>query len=174
MSTPYRLRGENNQLLTASLFVEIWEAQNEQFRSVVQTPVFSLGDREGYINCRKTFIEFKDPTGAKWAEAYLEGVHHLNKLLGSTWFRDAFEDWVAELETLLQSEALEKIRAIASSSSPAAFQAAKYLAGREWKKEKKGRPSKEAVRGALKREVDKLTQEDEDMARISPRLTVVR
>lgn len=164
----YPLRGANNQLLTASLFFEPWQATNERLRAEGFTPVFTLiNDREGYVNARKAFLAERDPTGVLWAEKWLDGVNHLNRLMGAEWFREAFEVWVQETEQLIQAEALDKINQIAKSSSPAAFQAAKYLAGKEWKKQGRGRPSKDAISRELKKEVEKLSQEDADLARIT-------
>jgi hypothetical protein len=171
----YRLRGNNGSLLTISLFYEPATQVMPGQLAADQKPVFSLSERDGYVSARLTFLEERDPTGVTWAEKWLEGVNHLNRLLQADWFREAFEVWQSECEQLLQSEALDKIRTISNSSSPAAFQAAKYLAGKDWKKNSRGRPSKAELAGALKKEVDRMSAEDHDLARISgrPNLKVV-
>lgn len=164
----YPLRGGNRNFLTASLFVEIWESTEQRLKAADVTPVFSLRGRPGYIDARQTFLDFRDPTGVRWAETYLEGVNHLNRLLETTWFSDAWSDWQADLARMIQSEAMEKIREIAAGSSPAAFQAAKWLASKEWDKRRgAGRPSKTELRGELRREVERASQHDEDLARIT-------
>lgn len=175
----YPLRGINNQLLTTSLFYEPWLEQADAAKAQDVKPVFSLHiDRDGLICARRTFVEERDPTGVKWANKYLEGPMHLSRLMGSKWFREAYDEWIAELDQVLISEAVDKIRQIASSSSPAAFQAAKFVAMQGWKgnKAKRGRPTKEEVAGELRRVAEALSVVDEDHARITagrPNLKVV-
>lgn len=164
----YPLRGGNRNFLTASLFVEIWEQTAQTLKAADVEPVFSLRGRPGYIDARQTFLDLRDPTGVRWAETYLEGVNHLNRLLETSWFSDAWEDWQADLARMIQSEAMQKIIDIAAGSSPAAFQAAKWLAGQEWTRRKgAGRPSKSELRGALAREVKAATEHENDLARIT-------
>jgi hypothetical protein len=162
----YPLRGANRNFLTASMFVEIWEQATIKAADV--EPVFSLRGRPGFIDARQSFLDLRDPTGVRWAEVYLEGIEHLNRLMDSPWFKDAWESWQEDMARILQSEAIEKIRAISESGSPAAFQAAKWLATQEWNRRRgAGRPSKTEVRGALAREVEKTNQLNEDMARLT-------
>ena len=158
----YPLRGGNRQLLTVALFVEPWQVGDPGG----YTPVFSLLGREGYIDARNTFLSERDPTGVKWADKYLEGVNHLLRLLKCSWFADAWDDWQLELEAILQSEAIETIKSISQGGGPAAFQAAKFIAGKEWKKSGRGRPSKSEVSTALRREVEKTGQHEADFERI--------
>lgn len=163
----YPLRGKGNALLTVSLFHEPWIGANSVADGL--TPVFTLHtDRDGYINAHRTFVVLRDPTGVLWAEMYLEGVHHLNRLMKCEWFREAFDIWKGETEQLVQAEALQKVRDISQGGSPASFQAAKYLANEDWKRSGRGRgrPSKAELQGALKNEVDRRITEEDDLARI--------
>lgn len=164
----YPLRGGNRNFLTASLFVEIWETTSQNLKAADVEPVFSLRGRPGFIDARQTFLDLRDPTGVLWAETYLEGVNHLNRLLEAPWFADAWGDWQNDLARMIQSEAIQKIQNIAAGVSPAAFQAAKWLAAREWDKRRgAGRPSKTELRGELRREVERASQHDDDLARIT-------
>lgn len=173
----YPLRGGNNQFLTASLFYEPYFAMQEEFRAIGTTPVFTLHvDREGYINAHTTFVAERDPTGIKWSTKYIGGPQHLLRLLASDWFREAYESWVEETEQVMSSEAVELIRKISTGGSPAAFQAAKYIANKDYKKgsSKRGRPSSEEIKGELKKAVRQAEGLASDAERIvSPRLKVV-
>lgn len=171
----YPLRGKSNALLTVSLFYEPWAATEEPLRAQGLKPIFTLTtDRAGYVSARKTFLELRDPTGVLWAEKWLEGVNHLNRLLQAPWFSEAFDIWVGECEQLLQAEALTKIKSIQDSESPASFQAAKYLASKEWQRRgRAGRPSKAEVSGELKRAMALVEAQNDDLARIQPKLKVV-
>lgn len=171
----YQTRGDNGKLLTSSLFYEQWCIQPDEVRQK-HLPVFSFAYRDGYIHARTSFLEFKDPTGVKWALKYLEGVHHLDRLRGTEWFSSHYDQWVGEVEQLLQSEALSLISAISKGNSPAAFQAAKFIAGKAWKGSKgRGRPSKQEVALQVKKEAERLSQEESDYQRVvGKQLTVVQ
>lgn len=162
----YPIKGLSNQFLVVSLFIEPWSLQHEASKAEGVTPVFSLNDKEGYISARQTFLAEKDPTGVKWSQKWLGGVPHLNRLLQAGWFRDQYDNWVKELEQILESEALEKIRSIADSNGQGAFQAAKFLATKEWKRHGRGRPSKAEVAAEAKKEAEAHFGVSEDMQRI--------
>lgn len=163
---PYK--GATNQWLTEALF---WErSQNRTNSTRVYEPVFTLyEDRPGLINCRTTFVALKDPTGRKWAMLYLKDWFHWQRLMGCSWFKEAYEFWCEELDQMLKSEAVAKMYELLNSENPAqALQAAKFLASHDYRenKTKRGRPSNEEVRGALKQAVEAKTQEDEDLLRL--------
>lgn len=139
-------------------------------------PVFSLySDIDGLINARETFIQEGDPTGYKWAMKYLKSWEHFEQLMEAGWFRKAYEKWMQELKSKLQSEALEKIKEIASEDSSQALAAAKYLATHEWENKPRrglGRPTKDQITGELKKAVQVLTEEDLDAQRMG--LTLIK
>lgn len=154
--------------LTLSLFLDM--AQTRPVDEIIFRPVFTLfEDKPGFINARKTFLDFKDPTGYQWSIKYLGDWNAFLRLLKAEWFRDAFEMWSNELEKLLQQESLQIIQSISrdpEQASPVRLQAAKYIANREWDKRGRGRPSTEDVKGELKRAVDKISSEQEDFNRM--------
>lgn len=152
--------------LSVQLFIERWYLLAESERGY--TPVFSFQGREGYIDCRSTFIECNDPTGYKWAMKYLNSWDHMDKLLRSQWFVKEFESWVAELEQKLKSEAVQNIMEIAAQPGPQAYLASKYIASHDWKPRPhgRGRPSKEELSGELKRAADMITREEADAERM--------
>ena len=156
---PYK--NHQNQWYTATLFYEMWVDLLVQNR--VYDPVFSLfEDRPGLINARKTFVELGDPTGYKWAIQYLGDYRHWQRLIKTKWFQEAVAAWTAELEVKQQSEAIQKLREVASGETSQAVVAAKYLATAEYKKAPRGRPSKSEVAAEAK----KMAEEDEDAKRI--------
>ena len=138
-------------------------------------PQFSLyGGIPDVIDAKATFLELNDPTGYKWALKYLGNYEHYKVLTKCTWFQKALDTWMDELKTKLKSEAIEKVSQIAQGASPQALPAAKYLASAEWEKATsgRGRPSKEELRGELKKAIEKLTIEEEDAQRIG--LTLIQ
>lgn len=155
--SPSKFKGINGQWLTAALFIEN-RLQGATSKQDSWAPQFCLyGEVEGLISCEKTFIEVADPTGLRWAKKYLGGYEHLQMLLRSVWFKEAFEAWKHELSLKSEMDALEIIREIAvDQGNKARFQAAKFIIDYNRKKpaSKRGRPSDEEVTGELKKEVE--------------------
>lgn len=162
---PYK--GQNGIWLTEAIFWERWSNKPTNER-VTEKPVFSLYDsRPGLINARETFVSLRDPTGRKWALTYLGDWNHWLRLMKCPWFREAVETWLVELNAQLKSEAMSKIYEIMGGENGAqALQAAKYLAGEEYNKSARGRPSKQELDGAMKQAAKAMSQEDEDLQRI--------
>jgi len=159
----------NNVALTKALFHE----NNSIAPHPKYLPVFCLyGEQPGLISCQETFLELRDPTGRKWALKYLKSWNHFLKLMKTSYFSEAFKAWKEELSSILLAEALEKIQELMGSEKEnISFAAAKYLAEEGWTKEerktsKRGRPSKEEIKGALKEETRLTKEEAADMARI--------
>lgn len=171
MKPPYR-NPDNNTWMTGSLFWERWVNTEVHNRSKFVEPIFSLyQDKPGLINCRKTFVELGDPTGYKWSMKYLEDYEHWKALMKAAWFREAYDVWMNELKMKTRAEALDTIREIAANGVPAqSLVAAKYLAGFEWEKSSRGRPSKDEINGKLKEAVKALSEEDADAERIGLRV----
>jgi len=166
LKKPYK--DTQNRWLTSSLFWDHWITVQIKDRQI--NPIFCLhDDKEGLINCRKTFVAMNDPTGYKWAMEYLGDYAHFKYMVQKCkWFREALEIWREELKIKIQSEAIEIIKLIATKDEKQSMQAAKYLAEYSWDKPtaKRGRPSAAEITGELKKAVEERTVEDEDFERI--------
>lgn len=169
MKPPYK--APNNTWYTRALFLEVAVLQKKTEWTI--QPVFTLRhDKEGLINGRKTFVELGDPTGYKWAMKYLGDWDHWLVLEQSLWFQEYLAEWRRELDSKIASEAMDRIREIASDpEDKQSLTAAKWLASKPWvEKAPRGRPSKEELKGELKRQASLVTAEDEDAARIKLRV----
>lgn len=169
--TKFPYKASNGIWLTEAIF---WERANDKPVSQrTHEPIFSLyDDKPGLVNCRTTFVNFKDPTGRKWALTYLGDWNHWTRLMRCKWFREAYDSWIMELNAQLKSEALSKVMEIMQGENSAqALAAAKYIASAEYDKVGRGRPSKSEMEGELKRAAEAVAVEDEDLARIG--LTVI-
>lgn len=166
LQLPYR--NELNQRYSKQLFYEQWIQLPVELR--LGEPPFTLHNpREGLICFREQYINDADPTGYKTSTRLLGEFGYWKFLFKAGWFREAVESWNEELEAKLQSEALDKIREIASGDDAKALAAAKFIAQKEYKKgggPKRGRPTKEEVEGKLQQEVDDLKRLEEDASRI--------
>lgn len=161
---PYK--DNQNRWLTQALFYETNIERNPNVTPF--DPIFTLyEDRPGLISARKTFVAMEDPTGRKWALTYLGDWEHWLRLMKAQWFRDAYDVWISELNEHLKSKAIAKILEVMKSENGAqALAAAKFIAAEEYKKSGRGRPSKAELQGELKRAVQQLEVEDEDLERI--------
>jgi hypothetical protein len=96
---------------TAALFLE---APGEKGADVK----FSLhNDVEGLVNARRSFVHEGDPTGYTWALKYLDSYKQFERLLESTWFKEAFDQWVRELNMKNRADAIKKIKQIADEGN---------------------------------------------------------
>lgn len=157
---PYK--APNRKWFTEALF---WESNLDRTSYL---PVFSLyQDQPNLVNCRKTFLELRDPTGYTWAIKYLSEYAHFKVLMKLDWFKAALDAWKDELDVLLQAEALQKIQETAKGASQSAYQAAKFLAQREHRKvSSRGRPSTEEVKGELRRQATEAQETTDDYHRV--------
>lgn len=167
MNPPYKT--PTNSWFTKALFYEQYNMYTIEKRPSIK-PVFTLyNDQPGLINARKTFVELGDPSGYKWAIKYLGDYDHWRFLMECSWFREAYEVWMNELNMKLQSEAIDRIKEIASNpTDKQSLVANKWLASKPWQEKttNRGRPSKAELQGEMKRHVEALTAEEEDAKRI--------
>lgn len=165
MKPPYRASTGN--WYTSALFKETCLAPSHEMRSI--DPVFSLyTDSPGLINCQKTFVALRDPTGYKWAMEYLGDWRHWERLLPLPWFAEAVETWRHNLRLLLQAEAIARIQMIAEGDSAQSLAANKYIAEEGWKDKGagRGRPSKLELSAEMKRLTQAAKTVEDDASRI--------
>lgn len=145
----------NGKYFTRQLFYEEFVNLTIEQR-VVEKPMFSLyKNRPGTINFGKAYVESRDPTGYRVTQELLNGDYTLwTVLMGCRWFVAAKEVWDRELDAALASDAIQEIQFLMKEGMPAQkLAAAKYLANREYKKDKtatKGRPKREDIDKAAK------------------------
>jgi len=173
LKKPYR--APNGHWYTVALFKEVRERFNRtNSENLIEDfePIFSLhSDIKGYINVKRTFVELGDPTGYKWAMKYLGDYSHWERLCKAPWFQEALDIWTNELNMKLKSDAMDRIREIAKSDNESqALAANKFIATGEYDKPRAGRPSKETLRGELKKATQILDTEKEDMQRMGLRV----
>ena len=96
---------------------------------------------------KETFLAHRDPTGYKAAVELIGSWKHWQTMLRNARFREVVEEWTAELDVLLEAEAIQHLRTQATNGNTTA---AKFLAKKEYKedtsnvlKNKRGRPTKE-------------------------------
>ncbi len=168
---PYR--NENNQRYTRQLFYEQWSQLPMENR--VMEPAFTLyHNKEGYKNLGREYVNDCDPTGYTTALRIFGEYSYWKYLLKASWFREAVRTWDEELEAKLYAQGLAKIRDLVNSDDKGALTAAKFLANKEFKLDRKGsvrgRPSTEEVEGRLAQ----VAQDTSDLASDAARIRLVK
>jgi len=135
--------------LTRGLFHETISAQLKAtgFKAPFTLKPYDMPD---YKSLKKLYMEAEDPTEYTFAKNVFgeEGWEHWQKLKDAYWFKDHLEDWREELEIKLRSEGIKEMKKLADAGHK---EAAKWIATGGWDTSKAGRPSKEKIKGELKR-----------------------
>jgi hypothetical protein len=143
---------------TAALFYEL--SHTTRHRSNINPP-FTTRERDytnqnglQFVSARKLFIEFNDPTGYTFAMEVLGSWKHFQMLEEGKTTGPLIKEWKEELDAKLHAEEIQHLRALAEGEGSTAYNAAKYLANKEYKpKAEKGRPKKEDIQKAAKAEL---------------------
>lgn len=155
-----KFRDERNSYITQSLFIEVnYDAEKA---------VYSWGPRDReykgkvYPSLRRLYLETADPTEYEFAERYLDGWDHWQRIVNNKLLFEQIKTWREELEVKLRSKAVRSALSMARDN----FQAAKWAADGGWKGAKPGRPSKEEK--ATERRIRERVGEDvnEDAERV--------
>jgi hypothetical protein len=127
--------------LTQSLFLEVNYTPNA---------TYTLKDYdhewEGHVypSLKRLYLEFEDPTEYDFANTYLLGWQHWQRLVENKLTRKHIDEWREELEYKLKARA---VKLMVQSAESGNYQAAKWLADRGWTTRAAGRPTKAEVDG---------------------------
>ena len=123
--------------LTQSLFLE---------NGYSDLAVYTLKDEDHmhkgvvYPSLKRLYIEECDPTEYIFANKYLLGYKHWERLQGNKLIKKHIDDWRYELELKMAAEGVRQMMEHAKSGHQVS---SKWLAERGWKQKTMGRPSKE-------------------------------
>src|SRR5690606_22278352 len=112
-----------------------------------------------YKSLKKLYLEYGDLGEYDFANEYLLGWKHWQRLCNNELIRSHIDQWREELEHSIRSEALRSI--IEQATTKDSFQAARFLLDRGWDKRPAGRPSKDEIKKQIERDA-KLFKEFED------------
>lgn len=129
---------------------------------------------------RDLYIELQDPTEIEFANKYLGGLEHWQRLQESPWMVDKIKEWRTELDLQIVSNALKAIKEEAEGNTPTSFQANKLLLSMSWRDSinkaqpdsettkvlRRGRPKNEEIAKAAYQLANERTKADEDAKRI--------
>jgi hypothetical protein len=116
-----------------------------------------------FPSLRRLYVEMGDVTEYKFACTYLAGWEHWQRMCNNAEIRKEIDIWRDELERKVVSEAMEQIKALAKDGN---YNAAKFIATKEWSGSKRGRPSKAEKEAALNGEKRDTNETKAESARI--------
>lgn len=130
-----KFKDPSGKLLTQSLFLE--NGYNTEYAMYTLTDVDKEYNGKIYPSLRRLYLECMDPTEYEFANKYLWGWNHWQRITANALMTDHIENWREELEVKLRALAIASI----VKSSYDSYNAAKWVADGSWK-QKRGRPSK--------------------------------
>jgi len=138
-----RLKDGMGRPLTQSLFLEIGYHEDRAIYTFKDEDHEYKGNT--YYSLKRLYLEMEDPTEYEFANRYLLGWQHWQRLNENKAVAKHIAEWREELELSLRAQGIRAI--IDQAADDKGFQAAKYLAEKGWDKRPAGRPSKnEALR----------------------------
>lgn len=149
--------------ITQSLFLEIGYTSNS-----VYTLKEVDHEYEGriYPSLKKLYLELEDTTEYEFANKYLLGWKHWQRIAENKALKPFVTEWREELELKLRSRAVKQMMELASGGS---YQASKWLADRGWDTRGAGRPTK-ADKEKMSAIADKIDSEySADILRLMPK-----
>ncbi len=136
-----------------------WEECVESDKAHV---IYSLKNKDHIVDgvrfpsIQRLYMEENDPTEYNFAIKYFDSWKHWKMVRECPWMRPVYAEMKEELELRIRSQAVAALRELAADAKNG-VQVNKWLVEKGFndKDDKRGRPSKEAI----KKEADKLTKE---------------
>lgn len=150
-----KFKDKMGRYLTQSLFLE--------YMYDTETAVYTLKDDDYefqgkvYPSLRKLYLEMMDPTEYEFANKYLWGWDHWQKIVENKQMFSHIQKWQDELEVKIRAQAVKRMLDLDSN-----FNAIKWAADGHWNV-RRGRPTK-AERERERKIRDRVVKETEDDA----------
>lgn len=130
---------------TQSLFLETSYGDQEFVQYTLKPRDHKTKDGRSIPSIKRLYLEAEDPTEYNFAYKYFLDWNHWQKIKGNQLIAKHMEGWKDELDVRMAAIGITSMIDMATDAHKPSFQASKFLAHREWDKNKPGRPSKEAV-----------------------------
>ena len=149
--------------MTQGLFLEIDYNYDNAIYTLKDKHYTTKGKK--YYSLKQLYLEIEDVVEYEFANTYLLGWGHWQRICNNKRLLSFIETWREELELKIRSHAIKDI--IDASADEKGFQAMKWLADKGWGKNKVGRPTKDESE-QRKRMKSRLDEEfGDDVARMS-------
>lgn len=152
-----RMKDAQGRYLTQSLFLE--------YAYDGDTAIFTTDgeDKEykgkTYYSLKQLYLNYEDPHEYTFATSVLYDWEHWLRLQKNKWVAKEIDRWREELEVKIASTGVQKVLDLAEDGN---FQAAKFVAERQWNKRGAGRPTKaeQTRKSRIEEKIDKEFRED--------------
>lgn len=152
--------------ITQGLFID--------FRYDETFAIYTLEDEDKeykgnlYPSLKRLYLEMGDVTEYNFANEYLYGWEHWQRLAANKQLSAEIEKWREELEIKIRAQGVHALLNMTKGNN---FNAAKWVADGSWN-QKRGRPSKEEKERERKLRERALEEAEEESARIIPFVNV--
>lgn len=140
-----KLKDVNGRYLIQGLFLE--ERYDPEQAIFTYDGEDKLYKGKQFISMKNRYLEWSDPTEYQFAIYWLYDWPHWKRLCANKVVSRHIDKWRDELYIKLRSEGINTMVNLAVDKD--SYQAAKYLADCGWDVNKRGRPTKEEVEGAI-------------------------
>ncbi len=160
----------SNQMYLKRLFIEGYYGAND-----IDGIAYTLKDQDHELHGKvfkslyKLYCEMNDSTEIHFAQTYLSGLEHWNRLTECSWFKPYIQRWREELRLKRRSKYLSEIETIAAEEGKMQLAALKILlqeSNPEKDQTRRGRPTTLEVQKELKRAAEDLQDSETDYERI--------
>ncbi len=163
-----KFRTPQGNLVMSSLFVEY---QGDQEHAIYCLKPYDFTDHKGkfFPSLYLKYLEMEDVTEYDFANAYLEGIEHWDRLCQTAFFKPHVTKWRKHLELKLRAKALARVKQVAENEdSKEHLQANKYLLDKGYvpKKQASSKLTKAQIKEAADKEVLDGDRIEEDFERI--------
>lgn len=155
------MKTAQGNVLTQGLFLEI---------GYKDTSIYTLNDEDKeyngkiYPSLKKLYLEMNDVVEYAFANEYLCGWDHWQRICNNEMLRPHILKWREELELKLRSEAFKEILVRAKDEKGTV--ANQWIADKKWALKKAGRPSKEELEREKNLQLSVLEEFSDDLKRI--------
>ena len=151
------MKTPQGNFVTQSLFYEYNQQENKDSAgfTIKDEDITRFGKK--YLSARKLYLELGDVTEDDFADKYLLGRKHWERLLQNVVIRRHINEWREALERKIRRDAMKSIIKQAEKGN---YGAARFLAMGDWKPKqnmngKKAREKEDAIRQELLDEAEK-------------------
>ena len=153
-----KFKDEKGRFLVQGLFLE------DRYNADMSVFTFEDQDKlykgKTFISLKKQYIEAGDPTEYIFANECLYNWEHWQRMCRNKVISTHIDKWRDELHLSLVADGVISLMELAREGKH--YQAAKWLADGGFKKDERGRPSKEKIEGELKKRADEHQEWSED------------
>lgn len=156
-----KYKDAQGRFMTRGLFDE---TISSELRAKMEPP-FTLADEDKgkYKSLKQIYMSYDSPSEYDFAMDIFDSWPHWDKLSNCTWFIPYLEAWQEEKEIKMRGLGIKRMADLAASGN---INAAKWIAEGGWIEKKAGRPTKEKVKGELKKQARIKQDLSDDAARI--------